>query len=131
MRRWKESKDANKEIVKKAGASIPDLFARHGEAYFRALEKETIAELSKKSGAVIATGGGAVLRDENVDALRAVYNEGYGEEQETHYLKKNASEKEGTEAIDLRIGHYETDTEWVDLYAVPNADNTLRNCNRC
>ena len=44
---------------------------------------------------------------------------------ETVYLKKPASEKEGTEAIDLRVAHYETDTEWVDIYAIYNADPTM------
>lgn len=36
------------------------------------------------------------------------------------YLRMPASEKEGTAEIDERIAHYETDTEWVDIYAIPN-----------
>ena len=62
--------DSDKEIVKKAGKTIPAIFAEEGEARFRALEREVIASLSKYSGAVIATGGGAVLSKENVDRLR-------------------------------------------------------------
>jgi len=62
--------DSDKEIVKKAGKTIPAIFAEEGEAHFRALEREVIASLSKHSGAVIATGGGAVLSKENVDRLR-------------------------------------------------------------
>ena len=62
--------DSDKEIVKTAGKSIPDIFAQEGEAHFRVLEKETIRLLSKQSGAVIATGGGAILSKENLDALR-------------------------------------------------------------
>ncbi len=62
--------DSDKEIVKKAGKTIPAIFAEEGEAHFRALEREVIASLSKHSGAVIATGGGAVLSKENIDRLR-------------------------------------------------------------
>lgn len=62
--------DSDKEIVKKAGKSIPEIFVDQGEAAFRALEREVIAELSKKSGVVIATGGGVILSKENVDALK-------------------------------------------------------------
>ena len=49
---------------------IPDYFAKYGEAAFRDLEAAVIADLSQKNGAVIATGGGAILRAENVAHLR-------------------------------------------------------------
>ena len=49
---------------------IPDIFARQGEKAFRALETRTLAELSRESGAVLATGGGVVTRSENRDLLR-------------------------------------------------------------
>lgn len=57
-------------IIQKAGMSVPDIFAKHGEAYFRALESETVAEVGKRTGLVISTGGGAVLKEENVAAMR-------------------------------------------------------------
>ena len=62
--------DCDSEIVRRAGKSIPGIFAESGEAGFRALEAEVIADLCKQKGAVIATGGGAVLREENVRAMR-------------------------------------------------------------
>ena len=62
--------DCDAEIEKKLGKSIPEVFAECGEEYFRAAERETIAELSAVSGAVISTGGGAVLDGENVRALK-------------------------------------------------------------
>lgn len=62
--------DADKVLEKKTGRRIPEIFASEGEAAFRTLETETIAALSQYTGAVIATGGGAVLREENVAALR-------------------------------------------------------------
>ncbi len=66
----RELADTDELIVKSEGESIPDIFAKNGEEYFRDAETRAIKELSKKQGAVIATGGGAVLREENVDALR-------------------------------------------------------------
>ncbi len=65
----KEFIDTDLEIVKKAGMEIPEIFEKYGEDYFRNLESEVIKELSLKQSLVIATGGGAVLRRENIEAL--------------------------------------------------------------
>ena len=62
--------DCDQEIVHRAGMSIPDIFARQGEAAFRALEALVIADVCKEKGRIIATGGGAVLRQDNVRAMR-------------------------------------------------------------
>ena len=62
--------DTDALIVERAGMSIPELFKQHGEAAFRDLETSMIREVSDGPPAVIATGGGALLRPENVDALR-------------------------------------------------------------
>ena len=61
--------DTDALIVEKYG-DIPTIFKEHGEAYFRDLETEIIKDISDMTGAVISTGGGAVLRKENIDALR-------------------------------------------------------------
>ncbi len=61
--------DADAEIVKKADCTIPEIFAERGEAAFRALETEVLAELGKQSGLIIATGGGCVTREENYPLL--------------------------------------------------------------
>lgn len=61
--------DADGEIEKKLGCSIPAFFAQRGEAAFRAVETEVLAELGKRSGCVIATGGGCVTRGENYASL--------------------------------------------------------------
>jgi shikimate kinase len=59
------------EIIKKAGKEITDIFAEIGNDGFRKLEAEIIASVSSEnSGAVIATGGGAILRDDNIRALK-------------------------------------------------------------
>ncbi len=62
--------DSDDEIVKTSGKAIPDIFAESGEEYFRALEKEEILKISLKNSQIIATGGGAVLKPENIDNLK-------------------------------------------------------------
>lgn len=59
------------EIVKRAGHTIPEIVARHGWEYFRDLESQICQELARQDGLVIDTGGGAILRSKNVDALKA------------------------------------------------------------
>ena len=61
--------DSDAEIEQRNGASCAQLIERHGEAAFRARESEVLADLGKRSGAVIATGGGCVTREENYDLL--------------------------------------------------------------
>ncbi|MBR6739062.1 MAG: shikimate kinase [Oscillospiraceae bacterium] len=61
--------DSDEEIVRRAGKSIPELFAESGEESFRELESAVLRELGKASGLIIATGGGAMLREENYAAL--------------------------------------------------------------
>lgn len=66
----RESVDTDAEIVKRAGKSIPEIFKEEGEKTFRDLETEAILSLEGKEGCVIACGGGAILRKENVDSLK-------------------------------------------------------------
>ena len=61
--------DVDAEIVRKAGMSIPEIFERYGEEYFRDLEQSVVAELSNGRGLLIATGGGSVIRKANRGAL--------------------------------------------------------------
>ena len=61
--------DTDSLIVEKYG-EISKIFELKGEKYFRNIESQIIAEVSKKNGAVISTGGGAVLRNENIDYLK-------------------------------------------------------------
>ena len=62
--------DTDDEIVKEAGKEIPWIFDESGEDGFRELESEIIARVSAVQGAVIATGGGAILRQRNIDLLK-------------------------------------------------------------
>ena len=62
--------DSDEEIIKRIQMPIADYFARYGEAEFRKQEKAVLAELTQSGGKVIATGGGAVLDEANIQALR-------------------------------------------------------------
>ena len=61
--------DSDAQIVETAGVSIPDIFARYGEARFRELETEVLADCGKRSGIILSTGGGCVTRPENYPLL--------------------------------------------------------------
>ena len=63
--------DTDAVIVERAGKPITDIFSELGEAGFRNLETQAVRDMANThTGAIIATGGGAILRDENVRALK-------------------------------------------------------------
>src|SRR5215207_6303391 len=62
--------DADIEIEAAAGVTIPEIFATHGEPYFRDGEARVIARLLDGGPAVIATGGGAFMREETRNRIR-------------------------------------------------------------
>ena len=62
--------DTDALIVKKIGMPISDYFAKYGEEAFRTVESEVIREVAGTTHSVIATGGGAILKEENVTALK-------------------------------------------------------------
>lgn len=62
--------DTDAVIVERVGMPIAELFASRGEKAFRDLESAVCRELSGQANAVIATGGGLILRTENVQALK-------------------------------------------------------------
>lgn len=62
--------DTDDEIKKIINMEISEYFEKYGEEKFRETEATVIKDISKLSGIVVATGGGAVLRKENVDALK-------------------------------------------------------------
>lgn len=67
----RELVDTDELVERKAGRSIPDIFAEDGEAAFRDLEQKAVFNAGSMQGKVIATGGGAVLRPENRLSLAA------------------------------------------------------------
>ena len=63
--------DTDEMIVKRAGKPIPRIFAEDGEKVFRDIESACVYDACKLSGAVISTGGGAVIGQANRDAMRS------------------------------------------------------------
>lgn len=62
--------DADSIIEEEQDMPITEIFRRFGEPYFRDIEADVIKRLSEKDRVVISTGGGAVLREENMENLR-------------------------------------------------------------
>ncbi len=62
--------DVDQEIERSKGMKVTDIFKTYGEEVFRDLESEALARVTKLTRVVIATGGGAVLRQENIDRLK-------------------------------------------------------------
>lgn len=61
----REFVDTDELIAEMAGMSIPEIFSQYGEEHFRKIEHEAVKQTAKRSGLVIATGGGVVTRQEN------------------------------------------------------------------
>ena len=66
----REFVDIDKEIEKRQNCTVPEIFARGGEEEFRRIETEVTEDVCKRSGLVIATGGGVVTRPENQFSLK-------------------------------------------------------------
>ena len=62
--------DTDAEIERRCGCTIRELIAAKGETYFRDLESEVIRDVSRESCRIISTGGGAILREENLQYLK-------------------------------------------------------------
>jgi shikimate kinase len=86
--------DLDRLIERRAGMKVQEIFEQKGEAYFRQLEKKTLAELLGQEGQVLATGGGVVLDDDNLALLR----------EKTFLIALSAS----TEVILRRVGNSAT-----------------------
>ena len=63
--------DMDRYIEEQTGLKVREIFEQFGEAHFRALETETVRMLAGRSDCVVATGGGTLMRAENVEAFHA------------------------------------------------------------
>lgn len=63
--------DLDDEIEKQIGSTIAEFFKSHTEKEFRDVETEITKKISKQNGIIISTGGGCILREENVNALKS------------------------------------------------------------
>lgn len=62
--------DMDAYIVEHEGKSIADIFSEIGEEGFRKIETECLKEIQRETGRIVSCGGGAVLKDENVDCMK-------------------------------------------------------------
>lgn len=62
--------DMDEDIIKDTGMSINQIFSEYGEKYFRKLETEKAKQLGRYSDTIISSGGGCMLKKENLDFLR-------------------------------------------------------------
>jgi shikimate kinase len=62
--------DTDDIVASKFGLSIPEIFSKHGEKKFREVETQALRQLSETKRAIIVTGGGIVLRHENLQILK-------------------------------------------------------------
>lgn len=62
--------DTDKLIEQRLGLSIPEIFERHGEPFFRQVEHEVVQEIVQQGPAVVSLGGGVVLDSESVSSLK-------------------------------------------------------------
>ncbi len=69
-RMGKRFADTDELIVGTTGKSIPEIFEKEGEKVFREIEKKVICDIAVNDGTVIATGGGVILDEKNVLALK-------------------------------------------------------------
>jgi shikimate kinase len=63
--------DTDEIVASKFGMSIPEIFAEHGERKFRVAETEALRSMRTEEQTIIITGGGIVLRKENVEILKS------------------------------------------------------------
>ncbi|MDZ7373214.1 MAG: shikimate kinase [candidate division KSB1 bacterium] len=62
--------DSDQRIVEQTSMAIPEIFSRYGESYFRELETQVLLNLARTRPRIVALGGGAVLREENMRVVK-------------------------------------------------------------
>ncbi len=67
----KEVVSSDGRIIEKAGMSIPDIVEKHGWDHFRDIESDVVDELCAREGIIVDAGGGVIIRERNIRALRA------------------------------------------------------------
>lgn len=63
--------EMDEEIVRQQDMAISDIFDEYGEKYFRRLETNLLEEIAKNNNQVVSCGGGAVLKDRNIEIMKS------------------------------------------------------------
>lgn len=98
----KEWIDTDFLIQEEMGMSIHEIFRERGEAFFREIEKKVITAASKRTGVVISTGGGVVLKEENMHSL-AQNGRTYFIDRDIRMLPTNSERPLSTDMETLKI----------------------------
>ena len=113
------------EIIEKKYGKISDIFAQKGEAYFREAETQELKNLKEKEKFVLSTGGGIILKDENIEILKKIGQVFYlSAKSETIYgriknqnhrplLNTKNPKKSIEEILNKRLGQYEKSGEKI------------------
>lgn len=64
--------DTDELVAQRDGRSIPEIFAESGEEVFRGVESQVLEDLVGVAGIVLATGGGAILKESNREVMRRI-----------------------------------------------------------
>lgn len=112
-------------IVEREGMSIPDIFEKYGEAYFRDLETHLLKEIQDKTNQIVSCGGGVVLRECNIEAMKkngkvilltaepATILERVKEDEDRPILKGRKNVVAIAELMEARKGKYEAAADIV------------------
>ncbi|RLC32129.1 MAG: shikimate kinase [Deltaproteobacteria bacterium] len=130
----------DEEIVKKAGASVPEIVEKQGWKGFRDMESEVAREAADKDNVIIDTGGGVIERQENIDVLRknglvfwlkasvdVIVSRISGDDQRPALTGGKSFTDEVSEVLERRIpryreaAHYEIDTDAISPAQVAQA----------
>ena len=104
-------------ISERQGMSIPEIFEKHGEEYFRNLETNLLIELQKASRTIISCGGGAAMRSQNVSEMKkngyVVLLERVKENDDRPLLKNHKNVEYIAELMEKRREKYETAADLI------------------
>jgi len=70
IKKWRFA-DLDELIELREGMTIPDIFSKKGEPYFRIIEKKVLKDISREEKFVVACGGGVVINKENIKTMKA------------------------------------------------------------
>ena len=110
--------DTDDIITEDEGKSIPEIFKEHGEKYFRDAETRAVKKAAALCGKVISTGGGAIQREENVDALK--------ENGKLYFIDRPLSELIPTSDRPLSSDREAIEKRYNERYAIYNSTADVR-----
>ncbi len=126
--------DTDTLVVENSGETIPHIFEKYGENEFRSRETEAVRNAGKLSGKIIATGGGAILREENRIALRENSTVIFLDSDPDTLATEGRPLSKNTEALhkilEQRLPYYEETADFT-VKVDPDPEITVRRISEC